>query len=146
MNIFGKVFLHLLHAVIYGVGYFNVVGTRLWNYYDTYHGHTVHLHITFDVGWSQFGTSNVAEADNTVTVFLQDKIVELFGCMHQTQRTDGELGSVSFDTSGRELYVFVVHRILYIQGSDSIAGHLDGVQPKPHGIALFSPDTDTTYI
>lgn len=25
MNIFGKVFLHLLHAVIYGVGYFNVV-------------------------------------------------------------------------------------------------------------------------
>lgn len=105
MNIFGKVFLHLLHAVIYGVGYFNVVGTRLRNYYDTYHGHTVHLHITFDVGWSQFGTSNVAEADNTVTVFLQDKIVELFGCMHQTQRTDGELGSVSFDTSGRELYV-----------------------------------------
>ena len=59
-------------------------------------------------------------------VFLQDKIVELFGCMHQTQRTDGELGSVSFDTSGRELYVFVVHRILYIQRSDSIAGHLDG--------------------
>ena len=146
MNIFGKVFLHLLHAVIYGVGYFNVVGTRLRNYYDTYHGHTVHLHITFDVGWSQFGTSNVAEADNTVTVFLQDKIVELFGCMHQTQRTDGELGSVSFDTSGRELYVFVVHRILYIQRSDSIAGHLDRVQPKPHGIALFSPDTYTTYI
>ena len=35
------------------------------------------------------------------------------------------------------LYIFVVHRILYIHGVIP-TGHLDGVQPKPHGIAFFS--------
>ena len=70
MNVFGKVFLHLLHAVIYGVGYFNVVGTRLRNYYDTYHGHTVHLHVAFDVGRSQLGITDVAEAYYLSILFL----------------------------------------------------------------------------
>ena len=49
---------------------FDVVGARLRNHNDTYHGYTVHLHVAFDVRRTKFGTSDVAETDDTVAIFF----------------------------------------------------------------------------
>ena len=98
-----------------------MVGTWLRNNNYTYHRHAVHLHVTFDVGGSQFGTADIAEADDAVGIFLDDEVVELFGCMHQTQGADGKLGRIPFDTARRELDVFLVDGILYIDGGDTVA-------------------------
>ena len=127
VDVFGQVFLHLFHAVVYGIGYFYVVGARLRNDYDTHHRHTVHLHITLDVGRTQFGTSYVAETDDTVAILFQDKVVELFCRMHQPQCADGEFGGISFDTAGGKFHIFLVYGILHIHGGDAVTGHLDGV-------------------
>ena len=67
---FRQVFLHIFHSLVHGIGYLDVVGTRLRNYYDTYHRHAVHLHIAFDVRRTEFGTAYVAEPDNTVAVLF----------------------------------------------------------------------------
>ena len=140
MHVFRQVFLHFFHAVVHGIGNLDVVGARLRNDYDTYHRHTVHLHVTLDVGRTQFGTADVAESDNTVVVFLEDKVVELFGGVHQSEGTDGQLGGVSFDTTRGEFHVFFVYSVLYVYRSDTVTGHLDGVQPKAHGVTFLTPD------
>ena len=66
--------------------------------------------------------------------------------MHQPECTDGKLNGISFDTSGRKFHVFLVYRILNIDRSDAITGHLDRIEPKAHGITLLSPNTYTTDI
>ena len=106
-----------------------MVGARLRDYYDTHHGHSVHFHIAFDVRRTKFGAADVAEPDNAVAVFLQDEIVEFFCCVHQSEGTDGELNGVSFDTARRKFHVFIVHRILYVDGGNTVTGHLDRVEP-----------------
>ena len=59
-----------------------MIGSRLWNNNNTYHGYTVHFHVTFDVGRPKFCASDIAEADDTVIVFFYNKIIELIGGMH----------------------------------------------------------------
>ena len=34
MYVFRQVFLHVLHSLVHGIGYLDVVGARLRNYYD----------------------------------------------------------------------------------------------------------------
>ena len=84
MHIFRQVFLHLFHTLIYSVRNLNMVGSRLWNNYDTYHRHTVHFHVTFDVGRPQFGTSDVTETHDAVVLFLDNQVVKLVCSVHQS--------------------------------------------------------------
>ena len=65
-----QVLLHLLHTFVYGICNINVVGTRLRDDYHTDHGHTVHLHVAFDVGRPQLGIPDVAEAYYLSILFL----------------------------------------------------------------------------
>ena len=147
MNVFGKVFLHLfpcghIRRWLFQCGWHPVV--ELLRHLPWAHRSSSY-NFLMSAGPSS-ASSNVAETDNTVTVPFRDKIVELFGRMHQTQRTDGELGSVSSDTAGRELYVSLSTAFFTSRGGFRQPDILMGVQPKPHGIALFSPDAYTTYI
>ena len=123
-----------------------MVGTRLGNDHDAHHRHAVHLHVALDVGGSQFGTSDVAEADDAVGVFLDDEVVELFGCVHQAQGADGQFGSVAFDAARGELDVLAVDGILDIDGRDAVARHFGRVEPQAHGVFLFTPDADAAHV
>ena len=69
-HVIRQVLLHLLHTFVYGICNINVVGTRLRDNYHTDHGHTVHLHVAFDVGRSQLGITDVAEAYYLSILFL----------------------------------------------------------------------------
>jgi len=70
LHVFREVLLHLLHAFIYRIGYLYMVGTRLGDYNDSHHGYTIHLHVAFDVGRAQFGSSDITETDDAVVLFF----------------------------------------------------------------------------
>ena len=76
-----------------------MVGTRLGDYNDSHHGNTIHLHVAFDVGRAQFGSSDITETDDAVVLFFDDQVVELFCSVHQSQSTDGKFCCISFDTT-----------------------------------------------
>ena len=99
LHVFREVLLHLLHAFIYRIGYLYMVGTRLGDYNDSHHGYTIHLHVAFDVGRAQFGSSDITETDDAVVLFFDDQVVELFCSVHQSQSTDGKFCCISFDTT-----------------------------------------------
>ena len=106
-----------------------MIGTRLWDYDDTYHRYSVHLHIAFDIGRPQFGAAYVTETDNTVVLFFDDQVIEFFCGVHQPQGTDGELCRISFDTARRKFDIFFVYCILYVDRGDPITRHLDRIEP-----------------
>ena len=146
MYVLRQVFLHFLHTLVYGIGNLNVVGTRLRDYYNTHHRDAVHLHITFDVCRTKFGAAYVTESDNTVAVLFQNEVVELFCRMHQSERADGELNGISFDTTRWKFHIFAVYSVLYVDRGNAITGHFDRVEPQAHGVTFLSPDTYATYI
>ena len=49
LHVIRKVFLHLFHAFINGIGNLDVIGTWLRYYNNTYHRYTIHFHVTLDV-------------------------------------------------------------------------------------------------
>ena len=146
MHIFRQVFLHLLHTFVHGVGNLDMIGARLRNHYDTHHRHTVHLHITFDVCRAKFGAAYVAEPDDTVAVFFQDEVIEFLCRMHQAERANRQFDGISFDTARRKFHILIVYRILYVDRSDTVTGHLNGVEPQTHGITFLSPNAYAAYI
>ena len=99
VNVLRKVFLHGFHTFIYSVGYVNMVCTRLWNNNNTDHRHTVHFHVALEVGRTKFCTSDVAETYDLIVFFLYYDIIEFFRRVHQTQSSDCQLSSVSFNTA-----------------------------------------------
>ena len=84
MYIFRQVFFHLLHTLVYSIRNLNVVGSRLWNDYDTHHRNAVHLHITLDISRPQFSTSDITESYNTVILFFDNQVIEFICGMHQS--------------------------------------------------------------
>ena len=146
MYVFRQVFLHILHSLVHGIGYLDVIGARLWNHYDAYHRHAVHLHIAFDVRRTEFGAAYVAEPDNTVAVLFQDEIIEFLCCMHQPECADSQFDGVSLDAARGEFHILIVYRILYVDGGNAVTGHLDRVEPQAHGITFFSPNAYTAHI
>ena len=145
-HVLRQVFLHALHAVVDGIGYLDVVGSRLGDDYHAHHGHAVHLHVALQVGGAQLGPPDVAEADDAVTVRLEDKVVELLGRVHQAQGADGQFGGVSFDASRGQLHVLLVDGVLHVDGRDAVARHLGGVEPEAHGVFLLAPDADAAHV
>ena len=146
MYVFRKVFLHLFHTLIHCVCNVNVVGSRLGNDNDSYHRYTVHFHIALDIGGSKFGPADVAEADDLISIMLDDQIVEHFGRTHQSHGTDVQFYGISFYATRRQFNIFIVHCIFYVHRRDTVAGHFDGVEPQTHGIFFLSPNGNTTYV
>ena len=146
MYIVRQVLFHLLHAFIYGIGDIDMIGTRLRH--DDYadHRHTVHLHVTFDVGCSKFGPTDVAETDNLVPFVFHNQIVEHLGRVHQSHGTDVQFYGISFYATRWQFDIFIVHCIFDVHRRDTVAGHFDGVEPQTHGIFFLSPNGNTTYV
>ena len=79
-------------------------------------------------------------------VFFYDQVIEFLCRVHQSHGADGQLDGVSFNTARGEFDVFVVYRILYVDGGDAVTGHLDRVEPQAHGVAFFSPNAYAAHI
>ena len=145
-HIIGKVFFHLLHTFVHGIGYLDMIGSGLRDDHHAHHRHTVHLHVTLYVGSTQFGIPDIAQSDDLSTYLLNYDIVELVGGMHLSHGAQGQFYGISFDASRRKFYVLVVHRILYVNWSHTIARHLYGVEPQAHRIAFFTPYRHAAHI
>ena len=145
-HIVGKVFFHLLHTFVHGIGYLDMVGSGLRDDHHAHHRHTVHLHVTLYVGSTQFGIPDIAQADDLSAYFLNYDIVELVGGMHLSHGAQGQFYGISFDASRRKFHVLVVHRILHVNWSHTIARHLYGVEPQAHGIAFLAPYRHAAHI
>ena len=91
----------MLHAFVDGICNFNVVGSRLGNDNNTYHGHAVHFHVTLYIGCSQFGITDIAEADYLSVDFLNDYVVEFLGRVHLSHGAQGQFHGITFNAAGR---------------------------------------------
>ena len=76
-----------------------MVGTWLGDDYYTNHWYTVHLHVTLQIACFQFCTADITESDDTIVVFLDDKVIEFISCVHEAKGTDTEFHGVSFDAT-----------------------------------------------
>ena len=123
-----------------------MVCSRLRDDYDTHHRHAVHLHVTLQVGSTQFGIADIAQTDNLAVHFLDDYVVEFFGGVHLSHGTQGKFHGISFDATRWKFHVLVVHGVFDVHGGDAVACHAYRVQPETHGVTFFSPDGYTTYI
>ena len=116
-----------------------MIGTRLWHNHHAHHRHTIHLHITLDVAWRQFGTAYVAEPHHAAAVFLYHEVVKLLCGVHLSHGAYAKLGGVALNGSRRQLHILAVEGALHIHRCDAIARHLNRVEPKTHTVALLSP-------
>ena len=146
LHIFGQVFLHLLHPFVHRVGYVDVVRAGLWHNHHADHGHTVHLHVAFDVGGTELRASDIAETDYPVAVAFDDKVVKHLCGIHQTHCPDVQFYGVALDASRRQFHVLVVNSVLHVHRRDAISRHLDGVEPKPHGVFLLTPYAHAAHV
>ena len=98
--IFRQVLFQLFDTVVSLVGNLDMIGTRLGHDYTDYHRFSVFTQDTAQVFRCQFCASDIFEADDIVGIFLNDQVIELFRCMHQTQGTDRQVDRISFDATG----------------------------------------------
>ena len=123
-----------------------MVGSGLRDDHHAHHRYTVHLHVTLQVGGTQFGITDVTQADDLSAYFLNHDIVELIGGMHLPHGAQGQLYSISFDASRRQLHVLIVHGILYVDWRNAIPRHLHRVEPQTHRITFLAPYRHAAHV
>ena len=112
-----EVFLDLCDALVDFIRNGDVIGPRLRSNDHADHRHAANpSHDGSFVLFPENRISDIFEPYHTPAILLDDERIEFAGFFQSTERSDRQLGSVSFDPAGGEF------DILSVQGADDIRG------------------------
>jgi hypothetical protein len=80
--------------------------------------------------------------DLAAGVLAENDIVELLGGVEAALGAEGELGGVALDAARGKVDVLRFERVEDVLRGDAVGGHLVGVEPEAHRVALLAEDAD----
>ena len=123
-----------------------MVSTWLRDNDRTYHRNAISPKNILSVCSIKFCITHISKSNYSKIILNKNKIIKIFGRLHQTHCTNRLLNIITLNTTGRQLNIFSIQSILNIHWSNIKRSHPYRIQPQAHSISILTPNLNRTNV